>query len=80
MDDRIVHGLTEQRHEIVRYDRAGKWYVEYPDNRATQVSLAEAVRLATRPKATAYCGRPGGLAFSRQVIASNHSLSPEEPS
>lgn len=60
--DRTVHGKTADGGEIVRYDRAGKWYVEWPTNRY-QVSLREAARLASMPGASAFLGRSGGLRF-----------------
>lgn len=66
-DDRTVHAISghEQPYELVRYDRAGKWYIEGPSRR-TSVSLAEAVEFADqwwRTGGTPYIGRRGGSRF-----------------
>lgn len=61
--ERIVHGTTADGHEIVRYDRAGKWYVEKADGTRTQISVKRAAELATRPGAQVFEGRYGGRLF-----------------
>jgi hypothetical protein len=66
VNDRRVHGHTDDGGEIVRYDRAGKWYVEYPRARmipCRRTTLGEAAFLATRDGADAIRGLPGGRAF-----------------
>jgi len=70
--DRTVHGWTADLAEIVRYDRAGKWYVEYPPatlKPRRPVSVAEAVRLATEAGARVFANRYGGQAFNARVRA-----------
>lgn len=68
MNDRVVHGVTADGGEIVRYDRAGKWYVEWDSHRPRRaVSVASAAALATMPGAKAYPGRDGGARFSKIV-------------
>jgi hypothetical protein len=64
--DRTVHARTAVGDEIVRYDRAGKWFIEYAGSRR-QITLAEAVGIATWPGATVFTGLPGGGAFDRKV-------------
>jgi hypothetical protein len=70
MSDRTVHA-TSIYTVVVRYERAGKWYIEDllgPDRHP--VSLAEAVRHVTafwRHDVTIYFGRPGGRAFDAAV-------------
>ena len=64
-NDRTVHGLTDDGGEIVRYDRAGKWYFEYRDRKRRHVTIAEAVQAAAAGKAV--LGRAGGLAFDAKV-------------
>lgn len=66
--DRTVHGRTASGHEIVRYDRAGKWYLEADGDRR-QITLMEAVTFATNPGSTVkyYCS--GGRRFDAMVRA-----------
>lgn len=47
-DDRTVYGRTQAGDEIVRYDRASKWFIETPGTRVgrTRVPIGEAARLA----------------------------------
>lgn len=61
--ERIVHGTTAEGHEIVRYDRAGKWFVEKADGSRRRVSVKRAAELATAPGAQAFEGRYGGRLF-----------------
>jgi hypothetical protein len=64
-DDRTVHAVTRDGWEVVRYDRASKWFVEHPVRlRRVRVSLATAVVHATGPGATTYFDRPGGKTFA----------------
>lgn len=64
-DSRVVQAETDT-HELVRYDRMGKYYIEakdQPRTGGTLVTLAEAVDWARRPGCIAHARRPGGLAF-----------------
>jgi len=63
MNDRRVHAVTVLGAEVVRYDRAGKWYIEFPDGRRKAITLSEAVRRATASGSLARVGIPGGGAF-----------------
>lgn len=68
--DRIVHGLTADGGQIVRYDRAGKWYIEYPpssERKRRQVNLGEAAAAAVDGRAI--MGRYGGKVFDARVRA-----------
>jgi hypothetical protein len=66
MPDRTVHAITADGHRIVRYDRAGKWYVE-EEFGARRISLAEAVDMAARRGSAVFLGKPGGSAFDHEV-------------
>lgn len=66
--DRTVHGFTDDGRQVVRYDRAGKWYIEYPEGagkKRRHVTITEAVRAAISGRVV--YGRPGGLAFEARV-------------
>ena len=63
-DIRTVHAYTNEGSQIVRYDRAGKWYLENERTR-TRLSIAEAVRFALN--GTAFLGRYGGSRFDALV-------------
>ncbi len=73
MNDRRVH-LTivpafGERIEIVRYERAGKWFYESGRERR-MISLREAVGFAeNRPGVIWHEGRPGGAMFDARVRA-----------
>ena len=64
--NRRVHAVTAERWEVVRYDRAGKWYVEYPDHRLP-ITIGDAALFATARGAEAFLGRPGGSRFDSLV-------------
>lgn len=72
MSDRTVHvtivPASGDRIEIVRYDRAGKWYYE-DRGRRRRLTLAEAVEFARvdRPAVIWHEGRQGGKAFDAKV-------------
>lgn len=66
MTDRTVHASASGV-EIVRYDRAGKWWLEYDNGARERLTLREAVYFATRKGTTIFVGRPGGLAFDRKL-------------
>jgi hypothetical protein len=58
--------------QIVRYDRAGKWWLESstPLTARRRLSLAGAVQLASQwPPECVYLNRPGGQAFDRAFRA-----------
>jgi hypothetical protein len=62
--DRTVHGETDDGGEVVRYDRSGKWYVEYGKGIPRRaVSVREAAAMTTIPR----LGLPGGSMFDRIV-------------
>ena len=78
-EDRRVHARWGSI-ELVRYDKAGKWYVEIPENygrhglpaERLHVTLEEAAERAlnwSERKGVIYTGVPGGQAFDRLVQA-----------
>ena len=70
MGDRTVHARG-RGYEVVRYDRAGKWYVESVDGSRRAVTLDQAVREAMDIKRAregeVLIGQPGGSAFDRKL-------------
>lgn len=77
MTNRTVHARTAYT-EIVRYDRVGKWWVEYLSGDGTyhdgnsrfHVSLAAAADLAlsfAKNGGEVFLDLPGGNAFDRKV-------------
>lgn len=69
MTDRRVHARTEDGREIVRYERAGKWYWENSDHRK-RITFGEAVRLARLSGSMVVYGVPGGKRFDAEVVSS----------
>lgn len=65
--DRRIHARSPEGYEIVRYDRAGKWYVEGEGGLRFLIPLSEAVRLATLPGVLTQLGIPGGGRFDALV-------------
>lgn len=72
--DRTVHAETGYA-EVVRYDRAGTWYVEDRDTNhlkwRTRMSLAEVVEwLTDQPEGevTVHFGKPGGRQDRKSVV------------
>lgn len=63
--DRTVHGYTSDGDPIVRYDRAGKFYVEPEGGKRRPVKLAEAAQLAVAGRAL--LGRFSGTRFDAAV-------------
>jgi hypothetical protein len=68
--DREVHAGFPDGGAIVRYERAGKWYLEYPPDAGIKrklITLKEAVALTIehegKPGSFVGLGRAGGLAF-----------------
>lgn len=67
MSDRTVHAENEAC-EIVRYDRAGKWYIEPRNGERRHVGVRQAaVSAAMARDMTIHRGRRGGAAFDRAV-------------
>ncbi len=58
--DRTMHALTPSGNAVVRYDRAGKWFLEGDEVGRRVINLEEAVRLATQPGAVVFYGLLGG--------------------
>jgi hypothetical protein len=70
--DRTVHATTLHGKQIVRYDRAGKWYLEDPPGRwRVRISLATAVCEAAQFGSYVYLGKPGGKRFDAAVRAAS---------
>jgi hypothetical protein len=68
-NDRTVHAVVADGW-IVRYDRAGKWYLEHRDGSTrTSLTVATAARTALDavPPARIYRNLPGGLAFDAKL-------------
>lgn len=76
-DDRTVHAHHDEL-EVVRYDRAGKWWLERAAEAGTvrqTVTLTQAARTAVeleRAGGTVSAGLPGGAAFDRKVTAARN--------
>lgn len=72
-EDRTVHARSADGAELVRYDRAGKWYVEHPPETLTprrKVSVNEAVDIAVgwwHNGGTPFIGRLGGGMFDAKL-------------
>lgn len=69
-EDRRVHATLGNGAEIVRYDRAGKWYYEHEPIGAQpvrrQLSLTEAVQFVGDEDEW-HDGLPGGTQFDRRL-------------
>lgn len=66
LHDRRVHATLPDGREVVRYDRAGKWYVEGPGKRKL-ITFGEAVDLALTVDSVIHAGRVGGSRFDAVV-------------
>lgn len=77
--DRTVHAISPAGAEIVRYDRAGKWFMEGSAHRQP-MSLADAVDTALLPGATVFLGRLGGKLFDARVKKAQHAPPRSSPS
>lgn len=64
--DRRIHGYSQSGGEIVRYERAGKWYLEYRDSRLP-CTVEDAALFATAEGAQAFLGVAGGTRFDSLV-------------
>lgn len=69
--DRTVHARGSDGREVVRYDRAGKWWLERPDGTRAPLQLptavSEAVVIAWEGGGEIYWNRHGGLRFDADV-------------
>jgi len=74
MGDRTVHARMANGDEIVRYDRAGKWFHERATFGREHVSLPRAVDLATRRGSDVFFDRPGGSSFDAAVRRERKAL------
>jgi hypothetical protein len=70
MDDRRIHARDYSGVEIVRYDRAGKWYAEQ-DGHRSHISVSKAVAVARylldNDRGEVFFGLPGGAMFDAKV-------------
>ena len=69
-EDRTVHAVTYKGIEIVRYERAGKWYLEWPSGSmipCKHVGVGDAARTAVEHGQTINFGLPGGKTFDARV-------------
>ena len=71
MSDRTVHARLSDGSDIVRYERAGKWYIEYPARSLMprqQIGIETAVKLVKRDRGSRHFPNlPGGSAFDRKM-------------
>lgn len=74
LDDRRVHARGKDGLEVVRYDRAGKWYLENPrpgsliPRRHVKISeAAKMARLLQKDGGTVFFKIPGGGRFDLLV-------------
>jgi hypothetical protein len=68
-NDRRVHIRTRDGREVVHYDRAGKWYIEYPDGRRFPIRLGDAVAWSQKRGAEVFTGLPGGIQFDKAIAS-----------
>jgi hypothetical protein len=72
MDDRTIHAELDDE-KVVRYDRAGKWWIEYEPVQlrpGRHIRIDHAALRAYQMEqegGTIYLGKPGGSAFDRLV-------------
>jgi hypothetical protein len=82
VSDRRVHARYRDM-EIVRYNRAGKWYLEptIPGLPRQHVSISKAVSAALwgieNAGGSVIPGLPGGKAFDRKVLAASSTRGTE---
>jgi hypothetical protein len=79
-DTRRVHARLTGVVEVVRYDRAGKWYVEPVAGRRWRVSMQEAAQHAARHGLVPNYGLPGGATFDGALRRLLDAASAEGPS
>lgn len=64
--DRRVHAVLDDGSELVRYDKAGKWFREPTTGKRVKLDIKTAARLAA-PARTVNLGLPGGSTFDALV-------------
>ena len=74
-NDRRVHAVSaDGKTQIVRYDRQGRWFMEFDDGKRERIrDLRKAVAMAMILKAgggEVHLGRPGGRHFDAKYRAS----------
>ena len=71
MLDRTVHATGPGGRRIVRYNRAGKWYIEMPGCRRQHRSINEAALVAAlwvrTDQGQVHYGLPGGSRFDALI-------------
>ena len=84
-DRRVLAEHKTTRHEIVRYERAGKWWVELgsTDPYARRIDVTEAVAMIERDGQGdsgwhVVFGQPGGRQFDARVRRLDTAASPTE--
>lgn len=68
--DRVVHARSKSGDEIVRYDKAGKWWLERADGTRAPLKLPTAVSEAiefSKTGGTIFENRYGGTMFEAKV-------------
>jgi hypothetical protein len=73
IDDRTVHARGCTGLEVVRYERAGKWYLEASSHNRVSVTLAVAAERAadlSKDGGEVFLGLPGGSRFD--IIVRRH--------
>jgi hypothetical protein len=60
-NDRTVHAIAQDGSDIVRYNKAGKWWIEHPTLPRRQITVHQAAELAAQ--GTPRPGLPGGTRF-----------------
>lgn len=65
--ERVVHAVSPAGTELVRYDRAGQWYVEEPTGESFHVQLDGAIAFVVALGTIWYPERPGGGRLRREV-------------
>lgn len=64
--DRSVHARLADGSEVVRYDRAGKYFLESPDGSRERITLGKAVQHAFTARdndGRVFLDQPGGQSF-----------------
>lgn len=77
MSDRTVHGLTNLGNEVVRYDRAGKWYIEPGTDPRGLPQKRESITVFTAARLLAAGQWFGVLPGGQQVAAMVRRLTKE---
>jgi hypothetical protein len=84
-DDRRVHALMPDESVIVRYERAGKWFREWPSEQMKprqKLTVNAAATLARQEATNINFGVPGGAQFDRiaqqQTTVVRSTLAPEK--